>query len=150
MSELTPAQERETLERLDFMERVKLGTTIEVAALTVGWGRTTLKRQMRDAGFVEALEAAQDERDGKIVQVAYDRAANGDKEMVKFWLTNKRPEDWADRKQVQIGGEVQVPIHVTVSVREGLKELLGSNPAAARQLGPGGVIDVDEVIVLDD
>lgn len=124
MTDLAPAERRTEDERLAFCNLVSTGTPEIEAAVAVGWTRTKLKRQLRDAEFSELVAIAELRRDGAIEKVVYDKALAGDKDMAKYWLNNRQPERWADRRQVDVNSSVQVPVHVTLTVRDAMRELL--------------------------
>ena len=148
---LSPADIRLETQRRQFCEDVANGIPEVEAAVAVSWTRTKLKKELRDPVFAEMVAIAELRRDGAIEKVAYDKALNGDKEMIKFWLVNRQSERWAERKQVDISGRVQVPIHVTVGVRDGLKALLSETDGAEiAQLQAALHEEIEEAEVISD
>lgn len=148
---LSPADIRDHAKRLEFCEMIRNGVPEVEAAVAVSWTRTRLKKELRDPTFAEMVSVAELQRDGAIEKVAYDKALGGDKEMIKFWLVNRQSERWAERKQVDISGRVQVPVHITVGVRDGLKALLSETDGAEiAQLQAALHEEIEEAEVISD
>ena len=151
MTDLAPAEQRLEDERLKFCALVKQGVPEMEAAVSVGWTRVKLKRELRDPTFAELVAVSELQRDGAVEKIAYEMATiRRDKDMVKWWLNNRQPDRWADRRQVDISGSVQVPVHITLGVRDGIRALLEDDPAQIAALMPGGALDVIEATVVED
>jgi hypothetical protein len=141
----TPGEAREKREVDDFIDAIADGIPEMHAALMVGWSRAKLKRLLRDHEFAERLQVAMDLRDEVIEEVVYRKAKAGDKDLIKYYLNNRRPRQWADRRQVDVSGELSAPINVKVAVVAGLKELLSAERTSLAELQPGGILDAEVI-----
>jgi hypothetical protein len=141
----TPGEAREKREVDDFIDAIADGIPEMHAALMVGWSRAKLKRLLRDHEFAERLQVAMDLRDEVIEEVVYRKAKAGDKDLIKYYLNNRRPRQRADRRQVDVSGELSAPINVKVAVVAGLKELLSAERTSLAELQPGGILDAEVI-----
>ncbi len=98
----------------DAIERVvgalQAGADMALAAHLVGCTREALYRHSEKypedkARFDEARARADD----VIVKKLYDKARDGDTTAIIFWLKNRRVNEWRDRRDVALSGEVNLP-----------------------------------------
>lgn len=69
-----------------------LAQVFEVSERTINrW-----KRQHPD--FAAALKAGKAVADGDVAKALYDKAVNGDMTAISFWLRNRCPDLWRDRR----------------------------------------------------
>ena len=105
-----------------------------------------------DEGFADALELIEAERDDEVVDALHksaveDRNVNA----IKFWLKNRRRNDWADRTVVtrESGGES--PMQFSISITAFLGEIMQNSPPEVRaQLLPFIAAELPPVSVDDD
>jgi len=149
------ADERLSLQKLDFIEKVKLGVPPLHAAIDLGWSARRLSRLMAEKDFAEMLATAIDYRDDAVEMVAFQKAVNGNMEAIKLWLQNRRPDRWADKRVHEIhatGGMQIAVIDATKDALAGFLAEAGSRSEAIAALRPGGALDdiVDAEILDDD
>lgn len=145
---MSPA-ERLSMQRIEFFEKLKLGVPAIHAAFDVGWSPGKLNRLLRDKEFKAEMELAEVYRDEAVELVLYQKAVAGHTESVKMWLENRLPDRWADKKRLEVQHSGGVAIGLIDATTAGLRAFLSESPDAIAALGPGGVLDVEEVDVDD-
>lgn len=60
--------------------------------------------------FMEAMKAAESEAEMRNVQYVQSSAAKGKTEDARWWLTHKKPENWADKTRIEHSGSVSMNI----------------------------------------
>jgi len=138
--------ERLSMERIEFLEKVKLGIPPVHAAFDIGWSMSKLAKLMKDKDFREEFEDNVSYRDQAVVQVLYQKAISGHTESVKMWLENRLPDEWADKKRVEVQHSGGVAVGLIDATREGLRAFLAdpeTRSQAIAALAPGGVLDVE-------
>lgn len=78
--------------------------------------RTILKWRAEHVEFDDACKVGKDAADDRVVSSLYERAVGGDVTACIFWLKNRRPEEWRDRR------EVSGPDGGAITIRGGLPE----------------------------
>lgn len=146
--------ERLALEKQRFLGLVQRGIPQLHAAIDVGWTVAKWKRLLADADFNELVQVAEEyELDG-IEMVLKDKAKDGNMDAIKMVLINRRPQRWADRRQVDVSGEIRVAEVLVDSTRDGLRAMFEDaeiRRSAIAALRPGGVLDeIEEAEVIDD
>lgn len=148
---MSPA-ERFSLQKKDFMEQVKLGVPAIHACFDVGWTVSRLNKLMRDKDFRNEVEECCTYRDEAVELVLYQKAIAGHTDSVKMWLENRLPDRWADKKRLEVQHSGGVAVAHIDATTEALKALLIdplTRGEAVAALGPGGILDVEEVDVDD-
>lgn len=46
--------------------------------------------------------------EGQVIREAYTEHYPPDTNAAKFWLTNRKPEDWAEKASVDVGGKIEL------------------------------------------
>ena len=97
-----------------------MGGTNEQIASALGVSLGTLKNaRNRDAGLDDAIKTGKDKADLRVVSSLYNKAINGDTTAMIFWLKNRRPAEWKDRKDVGLtdgnGGPVRVQVERVIT-----------------------------------
>jgi hypothetical protein len=87
-----------------------LGLTLREIALVIGITEMGLyKRRKKDPKLRDALDAGRARADLNVIKGLYTRAVTGaDTAAACFWLKNRRPSEWRDRREVEIGGKVKL------------------------------------------
>lgn len=145
MSKALSSEEQFSLDLHDFLDAVQQGVPDLHAAFMCGWTPHQFEKLKRDPEFAELLDSALRYRDLTIEEVAFKKAKEGNEAMIKFWLTNRSEERWTDRRR-DAKDVTAVQVNIVATTREALKGLMsgGMSSDMVRQLGPGGVLDVDE------
>jgi hypothetical protein len=88
------------------------GLTIEEIALILGMSRDGLyKRQRKDAKLRDVLKSGRAKADLAVIKGLYTRASTGaDTGAACFWLKNRRPEEWRDRREFEHSGKVDLEL----------------------------------------
>jgi len=94
--------------REQFLGALKGGAGVEIAALAVGvTPRAAKKKIARDQRFREDVNEARSLADNAIQARLYDKALAGDIKAIIWWLKNRQPELWKDRREVDITQEIR-------------------------------------------
>lgn len=62
--------------------------------------------QKRHSEFSKAVKKGKEVIDREVENALYNKAIEGDTTSMIFWLKNRRPEQWSDRKEITHGGSV--------------------------------------------
>lgn len=87
-----------------------LGLTLRELALVLGITEMGLyKRRKKDAKLRDAIDAGKAKADLNVIKGLYTRASTGaDTAAACFWLKNRRPGQWRDRRELELGGKVKL------------------------------------------
>ena len=58
--------------------------------------------------FAEALKEGKDVPDRKVENALYKKALEGDTTAIVFWLKCRKPDQWRERKDISLEGQVPV------------------------------------------
>lgn len=84
------------------------GLTDEQIAHNIGISRSTLKEwKKKYPALSAALKKSKEVADREVENALYKKALAGDTTAIIFWLKNRRPEDWRDKRETQLSGNVQ-------------------------------------------
>lgn len=85
------------------------GADWEEAARLAGTSRMTLRRAVEaDTAIAERVEDARAQADEVVIHSLYTKATAGkDTTAMIFWLKNRRPDEWRDRRDVNLTNEVK-------------------------------------------
>ena len=93
----------------------RLGLTEEELAHAFDVDATTIRNWMRaHPEFLRSLKAGRVEADSAVASALYDKALSGDVTAQIFWLKNRRPDQWRDRRTVDAA--------VTVTPKRSIEE----------------------------
>ncbi len=100
---LTAAQEERILGAFS------AGADWAMAARLISTSRMTLRRAVEaDAALAERVEDARAQADEVVIHSLYTKATVGkDTTAMIFWLKNRRPDEWRDRRDVNLTNEVK-------------------------------------------
>mgnify|MGYP002640412071 CR=1 FL=1 len=156
MAQGRPAKYKPEFDRIA-MSLAMLGATNEEVSAALDVGSSTLNRWKKEhPSFWEALKKGKEPADGEVALSLFQRARGYSHEAVKifadvrtgeklivpytehhppdttaciFWLKNRRPDLWRDRREQQI--EVTKPEDTAKSIFETLQEMEGATDGSA-------------------
>ncbi len=84
------------------------GLTDEQIAHNIGIRRETLWSWRKQFPNIDnALKKTKEVVDREVENALYKKALSGDTTALIFWLKNRRPNDWRDKRETQLSGNVQ-------------------------------------------
>ncbi len=95
-----------------------LGLTDEEIAIILGISPRTLYYWKKNPVFLQALKRGKLKADAQITKSLYEKAKNGDTTAMIFWLKNRRPDLWRDKREVEIPGEIKQNIRIKFDFSE--------------------------------
>ena len=86
-----------------------MGADWQEAARLAGTSRMTLRRAVEaDAPLSERVEDARAQADEVVIHSLYTKATVGkDMTAMIFWLKNRRPDEWRDRRELNLTADVK-------------------------------------------
>jgi hypothetical protein len=86
-----------------------MGADWQEAARLIATSRMTLRRAVEaDAALAERVEDARAQADEVVIHSLYTKATVGkDTTAMIFWLKNRRPEEWRDRRELNLTADVK-------------------------------------------
>lgn len=87
-----------------------LGLTDEEIAVILGISPRTLNYWKKNPAFLQSLKRGKLKADFQITKSLYDKAKNGDTTAIIFWLKNRRPDLWRDKREVEFPGGLDVRV----------------------------------------
>lgn len=85
------------------------GLTDSDIAKNIGVARATLQQWKKShADIANVLKVNKDIADRRIENALYEKALSGDTRAMIFWLKNRNPEAWQDKKDVEHSGEIGI------------------------------------------
>ena len=111
-----------------------MGADWQEAARLAGTSRMTLRRAVEaDTVIAERVEDARAQADEVVIHSLYTKATVGkDTTAMIFWLKNRRPNEWRDRRDLTVEGRLDVADVTSPEVRHArIMQLLAM--ALARQ-----------------
>ena len=99
------------------------GLTMQQIADCLAVGRSTLYDRMRDDPDVsDAIKRGRSKGIATITNALFQSAKGGNITAQIFYLKNRNPAEWSDRKEVNLGGELNNSIEVVFPQWEGPDE----------------------------
>lgn len=84
------------------------GLTDEQIAHNIGIRRSTLSEWKKTfPDIADALKKTKEVVDRQVENALFKKAMSGDTTALIFWLKNRRPQDWRDKRETQLSGNVQ-------------------------------------------
>ena len=85
------------------------GADWALAARILSIPRSTLRRAIEaDAGLMERVEDARAQADEVVIKSLYTKATvDKDTTAMIFWLKNRRPKEWRDRREMDLTGNLE-------------------------------------------
>lgn len=94
---------KEDVDRL--LGAIAAGAGIQLAAKLIGVTRQAIyERMKRDPKFKRKVEDARELATDFVEKALWKKAVDGHVTAMIFWLKNKRPDAWSDRRDVAIEG----------------------------------------------
>lgn len=96
------------------------GLTDTQIARNLGIGRTTFyKWKNEHPEFANALMLSRDVADREIENALYKAAKKGNITAMIFWLKNRKPDEWRDKRDPDLSGDLLAKVdEVTVKIKE--------------------------------
>lgn len=84
------------------------GLTDEQIAHNMGVGvRTLYEWKEKYPQIAQSLKKTKEVVDRQVENALFKKACEGDTTAMIFWLKNRRPNDWRDKRETQLSGNVQ-------------------------------------------
>jgi len=101
-----------------------LGLTLEEIGYVLGVTRQTIYNWKKNPKFFDILKKGKAQADGRVKQSLYQRALEGDVTAQIFWLKNRDPKNWGDKRQLDISSDdgSEVVIRVVKTESQGAKK----------------------------
>lgn len=128
---MTKARGRPSAFQPEFVEQAErlclVGATDDELARVFNVSNTTINNWKRAyPRFLAALKRGRDEADSAVARALYLKALGGDVTACIFWLKNRRPQSWRDRKAVDLYDQRKTdPVSLT---DQWLEEMLTLHP----------------------
>lgn len=91
------------------------GLTVEQIASCLGMSRSTLYERMGSESDVsDAIKAGRAKGIATVTNALFQSAKGGNTTAQIFYLKNRQPEEWRDRRDHEISGELNIPLSGTV------------------------------------
>ena len=88
---------------------VAMGADYALAAALIGVSHGSLKNHVsRNARVKREFEEARQRSDSRVVKSLFDKALAGDTTAMIFWLKNRQPTAWRDRRE--LAGDPKAPL----------------------------------------
>lgn len=127
----------------DILDTLQGSNTVQEMADKLKITRQTVYQWMeRFRAFSDAVIRARDRADDRMVSSLYESGRNGDNKAQRFWLGNRRPDEWRERVEHEHKG----PTIEFTFVIGGKREELAAGP---RQV-EGEVVDAESEEVPDE
>lgn len=96
------------------------GLTDVQIARKMGICRATLNAWKKaNKEILEKLKKGKDVADREVEKVLYEKALSGDVTAIIFWLKNRKPDEWRDKRETRLTGNVQaVPDRLIIDYGE--------------------------------
>ncbi len=101
-----------------------LGLTLDEVGYVLGVTTQTIHNWKKNPKFFDALKKGRAQADSRIKQSLYQRALEGDVTAQIFWLKNRDPKNWGDKRQLDISSDdsSEVVIKVVKTESQGAKK----------------------------
>ena len=76
-------------------------TDVEIAHI-LGISVRTLNNYKKNENFLHALKNGKLKADIQVIDSLFQKAKKGDTTAMIFWLKNRRPQDWREKRDVEI------------------------------------------------
>jgi len=93
-----------------------LGLTDEEIALVLDVALSTLKVYKKNQEFLAAIKKGKTKADAAVVSRLYKNAMEGDTTAQIFWLKNRQPDKWRDKRDIGLGGNSGEGISLKIEV----------------------------------
>lgn len=105
-----------------------LGLTDEEIAIILGISERTLNYWKKsNPDFLQSLKRGKLKADFQIAKSLYEKAKGGDTTAMIFWLKNRQPDRWKDRKQID--GNLNVTGKLSLgALKKSMKECVDADP----------------------
>lgn len=142
------ATDDQLFEREMFLDLVKDGTPLEIAAYEVGWSPKKFERIMEDDGFADMVAQHESMAYAAIEGVLYKKAMAGQQWAVQLVLYNRRPDRWKDQRSLKVETSGELAPHIIAAtasaVRDSVLALVRGGNVGQLQAG-NDIIDAEVI-----
>lgn len=140
--------EDEILQREMYLELRKDGVGPIEAGIQVDWTPAKTRQTLADPEFARLVKDSMQRLTETVVHSLIRQARKGNMAAIQMFLYNRDPENWKDRKMINVSGEITTITRVEIGVtKTAVLELLAERGVGALQppvMGElGSVIDVE-------
>jgi len=98
-----------------FFALLREGHSVRKASAAVGISDNTVyTTARRDPEFRKRIEEARDAATDLVEHALLQKAITGNVTAIIFWLLNRRPDRWRDRRQLAVTGETGGPLQIVI------------------------------------
>ena len=92
------------------------GLTVEQIADCIGVSRATLYNRMgSEVDVLDAIKRGRAKGIATVTNALFQSAKGGNITAQIFYLKNRQPDEWKDRRETELSGELNIPLSGTVN-----------------------------------
>lgn len=127
---------------VDFLEACAAGVPKYLAGASVGWSPAQVNARLKDPSFRSLYDGADDLALDGVELAMINKARLGHVAAAQFVLTNRRPDKWAEKRQLEVKTTIGVNDADKANIMEGVREMMkneATRTEAIRALQTGAI-----------